>query len=316
MKRVEQQEDSAELVAIPKIPESVASVIAQKNAEIMELFESRATKPHIILVLERSAVLPAASVTKQIQEQYPETKIVPVPVGKILPYMFAEYQMSIDDDFDEVDLDLSDSQQMVDFLIWLNSARDVTVQHLKAVLKSLRLRGKNVLVIDDAKSSGETIDQTLPLLLRAVYRRPVRFTARAYFEGSFSWEAAVIQEMGLDLTPAETKLMGTVLKGSFDLRRFKIELESGFYDSIATERHLRHMRTVVRRRYVKGATGIIPVDSQIVLKMAGYQAMLQLGTVGKSAGTENPAYGLLKKLGMDALKNLHVQAQQKFEQIS
>lgn len=302
---------------IPSLSENVARSLERVNKEILQRFESKKTRPDVVLVLERSAVLPASSVTKRILHNDPQTQILAIPVGKVIPYMFVEHKMSQDDDFDEIDLDLSDPKQAAEFMVWFKNCKDPTIKNLRSTLKKLRLRRKKILVIDDARASGETIDSTLPLVLQAVYTRPIDFDSTTYFEGSFSWEKEITAQLGISLTPAEAKLMSTVVKGSFDLRRFKIELESGFYDSLVQHsRHISQMKAVVRRQYKNGTTGIVSLDSPIFLKMAGYQALLQLKSLGKSDETVNPAYRLLNEYGIESLQELAKKAKNVFERMN
>lgn len=304
---------SFEEIVTGDLPESIAKPILLKNQEILGRFDvDQNRRPNIVFILERSGVLPSLKVTGQILKKYPETKIVHLAVGKILPYMFAEMKTEADDDFDEMELDLSNPSQAAEFVVWLKNTEDPTIRKLLQQVGKLNLRGKNILVLDDAQASGETIEFTLPLLIRAAYTREITFKTEIYFSGNFSWEKAVIQELGMELQPSEVRLISSIIKGSLDIRRFKIELESGFY--IISEKELADFRAIIENSYKDGAA-FLPLNSALTIKMAGYQALFQVNARRQTDEKNNPAVGLLNKYGLDNLLKMSRQVKEKFLEI-
>ncbi len=295
---------------IPELPESVVQPIREKNALILEKFkQDKREIPQVVIILERSAVLPSLSITKKITESFPNTTILRVPIGKVLPVMFAEAKMLEDDEFDEDDLDLNNPTQAAEFIVWLKNTSDPTIQKLLQELTQLQLRNKNILVLDDAVSSGETIKLTLPSLLRAVYTRTIDFESEAFFSANFSWEKTIVESFGLDLTTAEKKLIATLIKGTIDIRRFKIELESGFYDIPTGEQE--QIETFINDNYEAGNV-IVELDSDLSIKIAGYQALFKTNALGTEKETQNPADRLLSEFGIHNLTKITKEISEKF----
>ena len=300
-------------IVIGALPESITSPILFKNEEILKkIEEDQRNRPNIVFVLERSAVLPASKVCNQISEKYPDIQIIHLPIGKVLPFMFAETKMEIDENFDEADLDLSNSSQAAEFIIWLNNSQDPTIKNLLQQIRTLNLRGMNILVLDDARASGETVELTLPLVIKAIYTRGISFETGTYFSGNFSWEETIIQELGIDLQPSEIKLLSSIMKGSFDIRRFKIELESDFYT--IPEQELEQFKKIIEDNYGNGIA-LIPLDSELTIKMAGYQALFQINSYKQTNEKNNPALGLLHTYGLENLLKITKQIKKKFLEI-
>jgi len=300
-----------------RLPETISTPIEKITKEILMLFDrEKRLRPNVVIVLERSAVLPSLKATKEIKKRYPETVIVHLPIGKVIPNMFAEYKMQIDDDFDEPDLDLSNQDQKKDFLKWLSNCDDPTIKKLLRELKRLRLSNKNILIIDDSIASGETVKHNLPLLLKSQYpRKEIKFDVKSFFPGGFSWEKEIINGLNEQLTPAEIKLLSSIMKGNFDIRKFKIELESGFYEDFnIPSKELKQIRDLVDTNY-KSGNAIILLNSEISIIMAGYQALFNVNAIVKTDEKNNPARRLLNHYGLERLIKFQETIKTKFENI-
>ena len=303
---------AVEAVRKTELPKEVTDPIRNLNTEILAGFADEKLRPDVVLVLERSAVLPTSSLVRQINKDYPDTDVMQLPVSKVLPLMFGEWKEAQDPAFDgEEDLDLGHESQAKEFVAWLRETKDPTIKQMLTQIEELALDGKSILVLDDARASGETFKHTLPLVLQAVNPEGMSFETQAYFNGNFSWEKAVVANLGMDLSPAETEVLITFLKGTFDIRRFKMELESNFYTIPAEERV--KMERLIGESYGNGEA-LLPVDSELVMKMTGNQAALSKKEPGKEQETD-PAGSLLKKYSLEALRKLREEINKKFAHI-
>ena len=301
------------ILNLKDLPQELVFQIKNKNQDILARFQYGENFPNVIIVLERSAILPSLAVVEKISQQHETTVIENLPVGKVLPYMFANFKSLQDDEFDEVDLNLHNSQLSQDFISWLKKNDDPTIKCLIENLRKLELEEKKILVIDDAKSTGETIELTMKLLLKAVYDHTPDFDTEIYFSGNFSWEKAIIAQLGFDFSIAEQKLLSTIIKGSLDLRRFKIELESGFYDLKPKELQL--IKNLIEEGYRQGQA-LLGLNSEISIIMAGHQALMETKAIEASVTDEgNPALSLLTRFGFKELHKLSAQVKESFKKI-
>ncbi len=308
-----------EHLKIEQLPEAIVGPIRATNERIHAKFE-QAPSPDVVLILERSATLPAQSAIKWIRERSGRSPLIAsLPIGKTLPYMWADYKETENPDFDETCVNLRNAQQYAEFVTWLKTTDDPTIRRLLQQLQRLQLDQTRLLVLDDARASGETQDLTLPALIEAVHGRKLPFEFETFFSGSLSWEKLAIDQSGVAFPPAESALMNTIMKGSMDLRRFKIEWDSGFYHGVSPSERAQ-ISNIIKHQYRRGEALLRFAElntsaARIALEMAGMQALMETQALTKTTSTRNPASSLLERFGLQELLGLNQELKTQFERI-
>lgn len=302
-----------------ELPIEVSEPVVATNKRIAERFRTQGSlnsPPDSVFVLERSAVLPASSAILALRNK--QVSVIELPIGKVLPLLYAE--VAGNEDEDELDLSRNDTANL--FVDWMRSTQDPTMLVLKDQLALPLRKAKKILVLDDAKSTGETMDQTLPLIVKALSSRPITFEQEAFYSANFQWEKAIVDQIKVSLTPAEKRVMTSILKGGIDLRRIKLELESGWYE-LSPEKRL-ELLDLINFYYSRGFA-ILPIGVDRAISMMGLQAMQESSWQDKNLYlsksdyehdvSNNPGDRLLNRFGFENLQVLRDRVKQQFSSL-
>jgi adenine/guanine phosphoribosyltransferase-like PRPP-binding protein len=299
-----------------ELPIDVSGPVVEANKRIADRFKTQDSgnnpSPDFVFVLERSAVLPASSASLALRSK--QVPVIELPVGKVLPLLYSEALGE-----EEEELDLTQEETATRFMGWFKTTQDPTILRLKDQLTLPLKKANKILVLDDAKSTGETLDQTLPLIMKALTSRPIALEQEAFYPANFHWEKAIIDQIEAFLTPAEKKVMTSILKGAIDLRRIKLELESGWYE-LSTEKRSQLLDLI--NFYYNRGFAILPVEVEGVVSMMGLQAMQEASWQDKNSYlseadyqydiSNNPGDRLLDRFGFMNLQILRDQVKQQF----
>jgi|GEM_PF-5022850 len=302
------------------LPEPVARDVAEGTGRVLSAivqqeksgYAVRPDAPDAVVFLLRSARLPGTAIRSFLERddvKGNQPLLMEAALGKIVPLLHIDELSEDDDAVDEATYDVG--AHLPAFRQWANRPDNPVIAPIRGQLLA-QADGRhirNVLVVDDAASTGETRRFTAPEVLRAIFGKDLVIADDVLFSSFSGWEYNIIDASFGELDAVQRHILHEMIKGSVDERVIRREIQflkdAGL--KTALEETLSVQHTLGTEPYP-----LIPLSNRSSLDLLEYHSQLY----HPDKQSERPLERLIERFGEQDILALPQKAEALFRQVA